>query len=537
MSALVELWHIMKKDARYTRWLLIGYALLVIAATAGAVSAEELADGRLQWAGGLLLVMGPITAAILIQADSPTRPDAFWASHPFRRSGMLGAKLVMVIGFLLVLPLLGQLFGLIAFGIPASEQWSIMALSAIIYGLVLLITILLAALTWDLKSFVLGVLALLIAALVIAVIGTNVEWAWWRQSALQGAAVILGLLGVGTLFILLYLRRGLRRARAAGGAALALLLLGSLSPTMMNPSLVAEKDAGPLPAGKVGITIELRDTAEIAPDGRFGIRLLLTGADSGQRFRLDRSRARFFLRDGTTLEMPLWDFGPTTLQIGRLVLPGVPSVQGNNAFSGPFTTMGQQVSGEQRSALMRGIDSVRVTVVLTRLEPTIFTLLPLREGAGAVRDGQSVTLTTLKLGAFDDLMELDTRTVGSASGQAGWMNPTTGLSAFLVNEQRGEGVFLPHSATNSSPGLLVLPGASVHQGWIRYQAPHSRSGDRYETDAGWLDGAKLMLLRWVDGPSYQVSATSVPLPPDAKRGRGDAPLMSNDPSGGVTIIR
>ena len=44
-------------------------------------------------------------------------------------------------------------------------------------------------------------------------------------------------------------------------------------------------------------------------------------------------------------------------------------------------------------------------------------------------------------------------------------------------------------------------------------------GDSLPDDADWLKGAKLMLIRWVDGPSYQINATSIPLPPEASSDR------------------
>lgn len=536
MSALAELWLIVKKDVRLAKWLLLGYGLLLVAATIGAASGERLADGSLQWAAILLVITGPITAAILIQADSPTSPDAFWASQPFRRSAMLGAKLVLVIGFLFLLPLVGQWLGLMAFDVPAGEQRSLMLVSAALYGVVLLLTMFLAALTRDLKSFVLAVLAFLVAALALAIGMSNLDWRWTSGSPVQAALAAVGLGGVIALLILLYVKRGLPRARTLGVAALALLLLGSVAPD--SESRVVG-DVSPFPAGKANVRIELRDTAQIAQAGHFTIRVTLVGADSGARFRLDRSRARFFLRDGTTVEMPLWGYGMTTLQVGRLVLPGIPSLQGDAdlPFSGAMTNIGQEVSGEPRRALMRGIDSVRVIGSVTLIEPKVFATLPLRAGASALLDGERVTLTALNLAGADDELQLDTRAVGSASKGAGWMDGTTGLNAFLVNLRRGEGVGLPRTGASSNPGILVLPGAGAQHGSIRYRAPRGRGADRYVTDTDWLDGASLMVIRWVDGPSHRVSATSVPLPPDAADRGSAIPSAVVGGSGARVMLR
>jgi hypothetical protein len=538
MTFLGEIWHIVKKDIRQSWWLFGAYLTLIAAATVGAVSGEELAGGKLQWAAVLLIFTGPFIAAVLIQSDSPTVADAFWASKPFRPSAMLGAKLLLVVGLLLLLPLIGQWLGLVAFDVPRVEQRSILLASAVIYGLVLLLSTFLAALTPDLKSFVLGVVAFLIAILVLSILMSDTG-EWWGASFIRIAAATLGLAGIAMLLVLLYLRRNVPAARKFGVLALGLLLLGSISTGNSEPSRPPGEGSIMHPVGKASVAIALRDTAAIAWEGRVHLRITLVGADSGQRFRLDRPRTRFFLHDGTTVTMPLWELGATILYSGPPELPNIRSLQEDlSRISGPTTGVDHEVSGELRRSLISGIDSVQLTGTLTRLEPRIFATLPLRVGAAVRRDGQSTKISALALGSPDVLLEVEMRTVGTARDRANWMNETTGPNAFLVNQARGEGMGLPRKGSNSNPGILVLPAAGVQQGSIRYMAPRTRNGGPNWPDAQWLSAAKLMLLEWTDGPSTPVRASSVPMPPEpGPRARNTPPMVISGPSGMTGLSR
>jgi hypothetical protein len=531
MSALGELWHIVKKDARQAKWLLGAFVVLAIAATIGAASAETVAGGRLQLAAVLMIATGPLVAASIIQADSPIRADAFWASKPFRRSAMLAAKLVLVAMVLLLLPLLGQWLGLIAFDVPRAEQASILLASAATYGFVLLVTMFLAALTPELRSFVLAVLACLITLLALGIALSGEKGAAWGDSALREGVFLIGLIGVAALLALLYLRRGLRWARTLGVAALALLVAGTVSSSGPRPSPVATVDTTRAPAGSPGITVEMRDTAMLRREGRFRLRISLVGASGNQRYRLDSARARFFLRNGTTTGMPLWVFGPTVLRTGSLELPGVPVVhEGWERFSGPSTVRDQVALGDVRRALTNGIDSMQVTGKLTLLRPRVFATLPLRKGASVLQDGESVRVAELNLDGSDAILRLGTKAVGRASSARDWTTDEVGAKVYLVNEPRHEAIALQRTNSGYNPGLLVLPGAGVHQGTVNFQLPSDGDPAMPSLDDAWTRDAKLMLIDWEDGPSIPVTAASVPLPPDVPGARRSPPIMTGSAS-------
>jgi hypothetical protein len=533
-----ELWHIVRKDARQSRWLLGAFVVLAIAATFGAVAVEGYAGGRLQLAAGLMIVIGPIAAASIIQADSPIRPDAFWASKPFRRSAMLAAKLVLVALVLLLLPLVGQWLGLMAFDVPRDEQWKILIASAGTYGFVLLLAIFLAALTPELRSFLLAVVAFLIAALAMSIALSGDAGSVWGQSGMRTLAGAIGLIGVIALLLLLYLRRGLRRVRTLGVAALVLLLAGTLSGSGPEPSQVASGGTSRVVAGSPAISVEVRDTARIRREGRFQLRITLTGASGNARYRLDHARAQFFLHNGTTTSMPLWVFGPTVLRTGKLVLPGVSTVHENmERFSGPSADRDQMVLDEVRRAAPAGIDSVRVTGDLTPVQPRVFATLPLREGASVVRNGQSTHITALNRDGPDDALRLSTKAVGTASSSRNWANDVVGPKLYLVDARRREGIALQRTNSRSNLGLLVLPGVVVHENTLNYRLPNDDDPSTPQMDDGWWQHATLLLVDWEDGPSVPVSASSVPLPPEPPEARRGARVMTGSASSPMRAYR
>lgn len=541
MSALAELWHIVKKDVRQSRWLLAAYVLLAVAATVGAVSAENLAGGRLQLAAVLMIVTGPIAAASIIQADSPIRADAFWASKPFRRWAMLTAKLALVAVALLLLPLLGQWLGLMAFDVPRVEQWTILLASTVTYGFVLLVAMFLGALTGELRSFVLAVVGSLIALLAAAMALSGGPGAAWGDSAIREVVFVIGLIGVAALLVLLYLRRGLRWARTGGVAALALLVAGTVTGSGSGPSRSGAAAATRAPAGSPDITVEMRDTALIRREGRFRLRISLVGASGNQRYRLDSARARFFLRNGTTSEMPLWVFGPTVLRTGTTDLPGFQVVhEGWERFSGPTSERDPVVFGDVRRALVGGIDSMQVTGRLTQLRPRVFATLPLRKGAAVLQQGQRVSIDELELDGPDAILSLGTKAVGSASSAQDWTADEVGAKVYLVNEQRHEAVALQRKNSSYNPGLLVLPGAGVRQGTVNFQLPSDPDPAMPSLDGAWIRDARLVLIDWQDGPSVPVRAASVPLPSvaaDTTRsravGRGGSPMRARITASGA----
>ena len=88
MTWLADVRHVLAKDVRQFRWMLIVYLAFVLAAMArglGWAPLEVLGSGL----GPIAVVLtGMIILASIVQTDSPVRMNAFWATHPLRPSAM-----------------------------------------------------------------------------------------------------------------------------------------------------------------------------------------------------------------------------------------------------------------------------------------------------------------------------------------------------------------------------------------------------------------------------------------------------------------
>ena len=90
MSWLTQVWHVVKKDVRQFRWLLVVQVLATAMAVTAVVGPSSHMGGSgfprvfptsLDWY--LVLVgLAVLISAVVVQADSPSRSDAFWASRP-----------------------------------------------------------------------------------------------------------------------------------------------------------------------------------------------------------------------------------------------------------------------------------------------------------------------------------------------------------------------------------------------------------------------------------------------------------------------
>src|SRR5215468_7651472 len=128
MNWFSQIRHVAVKDIRRTRWALIVYIALIT------VSAASFATGRAFGPNSsspstetpampaafavylpvVCVILGLVAAGSVVQLDSPTRANAFWASRPISPSAVLGAKLVVVMITIVGLPLIGVAIGLAA---------------------------------------------------------------------------------------------------------------------------------------------------------------------------------------------------------------------------------------------------------------------------------------------------------------------------------------------------------------------------------------------------------------------------------------
>ncbi len=88
MTPIAQALHVARKDLRESRWPLIGYAALVVFAAVRA--AGWWSPGRaFEAAMFLVVVAGIVLVPIVVQSDSPTGSDVFWATRPLAPTSVL----------------------------------------------------------------------------------------------------------------------------------------------------------------------------------------------------------------------------------------------------------------------------------------------------------------------------------------------------------------------------------------------------------------------------------------------------------------
>ena len=92
-------------------------------------------------------VVGLVIVAGLVQADSPTRSDAFWATRPLRPMAVFGAKVAMTAIIVLGVAVTAQAMVMRAFDVPMGVGLPLLIASARYYASWLLIAMIVAAAT------------------------------------------------------------------------------------------------------------------------------------------------------------------------------------------------------------------------------------------------------------------------------------------------------------------------------------------------------------------------------------------------------
>jgi hypothetical protein len=159
MTWFAQVRHVMAKDVRQARWFLIAYGSVVLLATAHALQWPGASNGILDTSMFMVVVTGMFLVASFIQADSPFRSDAFWASRPFHPMAMLVAKLSLATLVVMVPALTGQLAALADNAVPMTSLLTLAGRSVWMYALWLLVAMLLAAMTRDVRGFTTALVA------------------------------------------------------------------------------------------------------------------------------------------------------------------------------------------------------------------------------------------------------------------------------------------------------------------------------------------------------------------------------------------
>ena len=291
-----QLVHVLAKDVRAQRWLLLVYLSLLVFATAGqlsvgrpgdlAVAAVEDASRRSYDAsveshdmtivstGDFAMAISPdpvsssiadlltplvavMLCALIVLADSPTQPRAQWASLPYRRSAVWGAKIFFVV-VLISAAAVAWSVPLIVLQVPFPEIPARLFSLAMLWLAMCVVALLLASASANFQSVVLlGVLLLIAWSLSgIFISQPNGGWVLPKMISLLVEPMIVIL----SLWWLYVVYRTRARAKSVRFASVALASL-MLAPDMIGlhapiPALRTASEA--LPGTVVSSRLETR---------------------------------------------------------------------------------------------------------------------------------------------------------------------------------------------------------------------------------------------------------------------------------------
>jgi len=475
MTGFAQIIHVMRKDLRQMRVLLLLYVVIIAIAAENALAAYE------SWnpMAAFVFIVGIVVVAGLVQADSPTRSDAFWATRPLHPMAVFGAKVATTAIIVLGVAVTAQAMVMHTFDVPTGVALPLLANSIRIYASWLLIAMIAAAATPDLRTFILA----LIGGAVVMWVGAGLAAAQQNMSA--WTAIALGSIGVvcGVAFVVvLYRTRDVRRGTVLFGFIPVFCIVFPMG--RKSPSADIEPEIQPT----ASIKVELR---ERTASNQLNLYIRLEGAQPRQRYFLRNADIVVFARGGDTLRMPL------PLGTEQIALEG-------DSHMSPGISLRDPIPAVIDSIVLRGRLSVEALDGVDTL--------PMKLKASIVHDGRRTAID--KLGPFfgDTLFVLRTTWVddGTNLGKVSSLGVRDVWPVKLINDVRHESIPLNSSCCGTSERMIILPGAVLRENSGTYTAGSvERSSRRRLVDSTWMSGAHVELTRRVPKGSYRVHDTFV----------------------------
>lgn len=501
MRLLAQVRHVMGKDLREARWALGAYVAFVLAVTARV--AGWLSETGLSGALWMLLVvpLGLFAAAIVLQTDPPLRSDAFWASRPLSPGAVLVAKLLMAVA-IVVVGAAGQFAALMAYDLPAGDAIAKAGQSGMVFGVLVLAALVLAAVTGELRTFALALLAIPVLGVLASSLAFELPPA---PAGVVNVARTVGGVAAGLLLLAwVYRARDVRMIlRIAASATVLAMLFGPPARPSGAPPSASVTPAGALPYGSVAL-LSL-DPVEI---GRQGVHLRAIANLRSEAYELqlmDR-RVTFYLRDTSFVAPPSQEASTRLVWSSLPIMPDVHWLQSRGARRGP-AGITVELPASQRMLLARGVDSVTIEGDLVASEATVAAAIPLVKHAPITRRGRRFYIEDLAHDGRHAALDLRTTSVLDPDSDE---DVPFAANFGLVNRTRGEAIVLNRGNSQGSSGGLVLPGAGLRVNRMALSTEDNfNRPDPPSVDSGWMAEAELIAIERVTRGRHRVRLTSV----------------------------
>lgn len=508
MRWAAQVLHVARKDVRLARWPMLAYLGLLLVATLVATGWVEVPGRELGLLLPLLLAAFALTVlAQVVQADSPARADAYWATLPLSHSAVFVAKLLLAALLLLALPALGQVAGFAALRAAPGDYPSLLFGALASQGGWMAVALLLAAITPDLRGFLLALVLVFLALvgmqnfLAFSLLDRGVEAAPSMSAALAVRLLALGLAAH------VYVTRRVGRGRVLAALLLPLAIAEPFLPlrAAAAPSLSDAPHASRLRAAEL----------ELHSD-RSTVRFVLEGAPDSLRYVLRTHAAEIQMSDGSRVAATEFTFGSLALNEWRPRLPGVERWLGAQAPLPDGATRTWQLFPTQRRADTHDATVLALRGAVEGWRPQPLLELPLEAGAEGVAHGTRVRVLEAGSPGGTLRLRLHVTALSRPSRSSARASLDREHHYVLVHAARREAVALQVGQGNGGLSWLVLPGASAQTEEIELRTPLPWGGPLEPVDAAWLAGAHLHVLGWKHVGSdpvdarFEVRATDAP---------------------------
>lgn len=472
--------HVMWKDLRELRVLVLLYAVSLAIAAQHSLDTADSWNPLLEVAMLLVFPLGMLVVAAFVQADSPTRNDALWITRPLSASAVFAAKILASALVILGLAVLAQAVVLGGLDVPVSNTVVLLWNSARIYGIWLLIALMVAAATPDLRTFI----VVLIGGAFAIVFAGSLVFPKVPQQMLAGGHVALiaaGIAGSFAFVLALYLRRDVSRFTGLIGIVpIACLLMSMASSTPPSRQDTQRKISA-------SVTVRLEAEA-LDVHGALPLVFHLEGGEAGNRYLVNSAKIVVHAR-GESFDL--------------FVAPG--SIE---LFPGAGTTIpflsGRPIPAAFDSVVFRGQLAGDTHETVQRI--------PLKQGATVSRDGKRIVIEALDSNSADDFITLQTNRIENGTDTLADSEQGHDLASDyrLVNDVLRDTIPLYHKRASGQTRMFILLGASLREMHETYRpGPITRMGQPRFVERAWLQGAHLELSPWIPLIGFPVHDTYV----------------------------
>lgn len=519
MSWLGQALHVARKDLHRLRWLLLGYAVMIVWATAGALGVIPLRIWLEVPPLFFVVMAGLLATALLIQSDPAWRSDAFWASRPLEPMAVFAGKMFVLFGFILGLPLVAQAVGLASLELGAATLRVLLGQTVLSSLFWLGLAAVVAVLTPDLRTFVVAfVVAFVGGGTVMTLVVARLQFVGGPDGA--STAVMTSVGGAGPpswlLPVAVVAMLGLAgavywsRSRRLGAGLAGLLLVFVLVATSAFPAMPGLDRADSLPP-ELRREVEFR--AELAPPPAMRLHLYTTVAGAAGD-SLEYSVV------WPSLYVQVAGGEPQPLRINHWTLTQVPAQQPLGATVRLAREEAADAGGAavqltaREYELLAGGAALLIEAQVHARAPRAIGRMRLVEGAAATAGGFRSRIAHLT--RSEDEITAQIETVGVRHGSDPLQGATgKDLSGYLLDANRSVALNLITGSTASSSVGMVLPGGSGTRNQVWLRTSHGMAGQistampQAEQDRAAFavaDWAELVLVRWQPVGGYRVSA-------------------------------